>query len=265
MAQRWLVVSSPAAVARAATRLTNATPRDEETRPKARLHRHAPRVPTPEAAPEAVAAVAPRGPSHPVESAQLTAHPRAAGQGRPTPRTPRQASAGHIQAHLRRADALMQDRQPVQACCGLGTTISASEVSDPAAIAADNRQSRVEGGLRWRNDPRLFVASGCVNKPRRLAGLLMGMPLAWLVSSVTPRRRRQRFAAPHQTVPHPIHHPTTAPTVRWVFPLLDGLHRVRVTGHGPGHERIERLTHGQITMLRVLGHAVCHLYHISPV
>jgi transposase len=126
-----------------------------------------------------------------VESSHLTAHLRDAGQGRPTPRTPPKASAWYIQAHVRQADGVMGDHQHVQACGGLGTTISAREVSDPEVIAAAKSQSRMEGGLRLRKDPLLFVSAWLVKKPSRIAGLLMVMPLAWLVDSVTQRRLRQ--------------------------------------------------------------------------
>ena len=66
-------------------------------------------------------------------------------------------------------------------------------------------------------------------------------------------------------MPHQIHQPTTSPTVRWVFQLLDGIHRVRVTVQGHVHERIESLTTVQINILRLFGNKVCHLYQISPV
>jgi hypothetical protein len=66
-------------------------------------------------------------------------------------------------------------------------------------------------------------------------------------------------------VPNQIHQPTTSPTLRWVFQLVEGIHRVRVTVQGHGHERIESLTDVQINMLRVFGNEVCHLYHISPI
>jgi hypothetical protein len=56
-AQRWLVVSSQAACERAAATLKNATQRDDEALTKALVHRQAHRVPTPEAAHEALAAV----------------------------------------------------------------------------------------------------------------------------------------------------------------------------------------------------------------
>jgi transposase len=264
MAQRWLVVYSQAAFERAAARLKKATQREEEAITKTLFHLQAQRFPTPEAAHNALAAVAQRWQYHQLESSQLTEHPRYAAKGRPTPRTPRKASTWQIQAHVRPADEVIKDLQHVQACYVLGTNISASELSDPAAIAADKNQSRVEGGFRLLKDPLFFVSSLFVKKPSRIEGLLMVMTLALLVYSVTQRRLRQPLAAHHQTVPNQIHQPTTSPTLRWVFQLLDGIHRVQVTVQGHLHDRIESLTNLQINILRLFGNAVCHLYQISP-
>jgi transposase len=191
MAQRWLVVYSQAACERAAARLKHATQREEAAITKPLFHLQAQRFPTPEAAHNALAAVAQRWQYHQVESSQLTAHPRYAGKGRPTPRTPRKASAWQLQAHVRPADEVTKDLQHGPACYGLGPKISASELSDPAAIAAYKNQSRVEGGFRWLKDPLVFVSSLFVKKPSRIEGLLMVMTLALLVYSVTQRRLRQ--------------------------------------------------------------------------
>ena len=264
MAQRWLVVYSQAAFERAAARLKKATQRKEEAITKTLFHLQAQRFPTPEAAHNALAAVAQRWQYHQLESSQLTEPPRYAAKGRPTPRTPRKASTWQIQAHVRPADEVIKDLQHVQACYVLGTNISASELSDPAAIAAYKNPSRVEGGFRLLKDPLFFVSSLFVKKPSRIEGLLMVMTLALLVYSVTQRRLRQPLAAHHQTVPNQIHQPTTSPTLRWVFQLLDGIHRVQVTVQGHLHDRIESLTNLQINILRLFGNAVCHLYQISP-
>jgi len=191
MAQRWLVVYSQAAFERAAATLKTATQREDEAINKSRVHLQAQRFPTPEAAHHALAAVAQRWPYHQVESSHLTEPTRDAGKGRPTPRTPRKASAWHIQVHVRPADEAMGHHQHVQACVVLGTNISASELSDPEVIAAYKRQARVEAGFRLLKDPRFFVSSLLVKKPSRIAGLLMVMTLALLVYSVTQRRLRQ--------------------------------------------------------------------------
>ena len=65
-------------------------------------------------------------------------------------------------------------------------------------------------------------------------------------------------------MPNQINQPTAWPTLRWVFQLLEGIHRVRVTVHGKLHDLIEGLNEGQIKILRLFGEEVCRLYQISP-
>jgi hypothetical protein len=52
--------------------------------------------------------------------------------------------------------------------------------------------------------------------------------------------------------------------LRWVFQLLEGIHRVQVLVHGQVHDLIEGLNEVQIKILRLFGDAVCRLYQISP-
>ena len=92
----------------------------------------------------------------------------------------------------------------------------------------------------------------------------MVMTLALLVYSVTQRRLRQPLARQGETVPNQINQPTAWPTLRWVFQLLEGIHRVRVTVQGQLHDLIEGLHEVQIKILRLFGEEVCRLYQISP-
>ena len=55
----------------------------------------------------------------------------------------------------------------------------------------------------------------------------------------------------------------TRPTLRWVFQLLEGIHRVRVSVHGQMHDLIEGRNKVQINILRLFGQDVCHIYQIS--
>ena len=92
----------------------------------------------------------------------------------------------------------------------------------------------------------------------------MVMTLALLVYSVTQRRLRQQLAAQEETIPNQINQPTQRPTLRWVFQLLEGIHRVRVTVQGQVHDLIEGLNEVQIKILRLFGEEVCRIYQISP-
>jgi transposase len=264
MAQRWLVVDSQAALERAAATLNNASQRDDEAIHKPLFHRRAPRFATPEAAPEALTAFAKGWTYHLVDAYAVSAHQRDARTGRPTPSTPVKSIAWHIQAHVRPHQAAMEHQQHYHACLVIGTTIGASAWGDTEVIAAYKRQSRVAGGVRLLKDPRCVVSSLLVKKPCRIQGLLMVMTRAWLVYSVAQRRLRQELAHHHETVPNHINQPTMSPTLRGVCQLLEGLHRVRVTGQGQVHDLIEGLNDVQMKVLRLFGEEVCRLYQISP-
>jgi transposase len=263
MAQRWLVVYSQAALERAEATVNKATQRDYATIEKQLFHLQAKRFSTPEAAQDALATLSKGWRSHQLESSNLIAHKRYAAKGRPTPNTPLKDPQWQIQAHVRPAEEAIWHRKQLKACFVLGTNIDTSELNDTAVIAAYKSQSRVEGGFRFLKDPLFFVSSLFVKKPCRIQGLLMVMTLALLVYSVAQRRLRQQLAHRQTTVPNQIHQPTAAPTLRWVFQLLDGIHRVRVTIQGQVHALIEGLTDIQIKVLRLFGQRVCCLYQIS--
>jgi transposase len=109
-----------------------------------------------------------------------------------------------------------------------------------------------------------FVSSLFGKKPGRIQGLLLVMTLALLVYSVTQRRLRHLLARQHEALPNQINQPTERPTLRWVFPLLAGIYRVRMLVQGKVHDLIEGLNKVQIKILRLFGEEVCRLYQISP-
>ena len=108
MAQRWLVVSSRAALERAEATLHKVTQREYEAITKPLLHLQAQRFCAPEAAQEALAALAKRWQYHRIESSHLTQYKRYAGKGRPTPRTPLKAIAWQIQAQVHADDETIE-------------------------------------------------------------------------------------------------------------------------------------------------------------
>jgi transposase len=264
MAQRWLVVYAQAALERAEATVIKAKQREEEAIAKHLFHLQATRCTTAAVAHDALTALAKRWTCHQVASYHLIEHKRSAGTGRPTPRPPLKAIAWPIQARVRPDQEAMEPPKHVKDCCVLGTHMRASEVRDAEVGAAYKGQSCVEGGLRFLKDPLFFVSSLFVKKPSRIEGLLMVMPLALLVYSVTQRRMRQQLARHNETVPNHINPPTTSPTLRWIFQLLEGMHRVRVTVQGQVHELIEGLNDVQLHILRLCGEHVCCLYQIAP-
>ena len=263
MAQRWLVVYSQAAFERATATLNKATQREHEAINKQLFHLQAQRFDTPQAAQDAFTALAKRWKYHRVASSHLTEHKRYAGKGRPTPNTPRKATQWQIQAQVKADDDAIERDKHAKACFVLGTNICVGALSDTEVIAAYKGQSHVEGGFRFLKDPLFFVSSLFVKKPNRIAGLLMVMTLALLVYSVAQRRLRMQLAKHQETVPNQINQPTPSPTLRWVFQLLEGIHRVHLTLQGQVRDLIEGLNDVQIKILRLFGTEVCRLYQIS--
>jgi transposase len=263
MAQRWLVVSSQAAMECAETRITKAQQREWEAIEKPLLHLHAKRFETPEAAQAALQALATSWRYHQLAASQVIAHKHYAGKGRPTPTSPLKAIEWQIHAQVRPAQEVIETHKQQSACFVIGTNIPACHMSEAEVIRAYKAQSGVEGGFRFLKDPLFFVSSLFVKKPSRIQGLLTVMTLALLVYSLTQRRLRQQLADHNATIPNQIHQPTERPTLRWVFQLLEGIHRVRVMVQGQVHDMIEGLNDVQIKILRLFGDEVCRLYQIS--
>jgi transposase len=160
------------------------------------------------------------------------------------------------------AEAIRQSKQR-KGCFVLGTNIEADDLRDEEVIAAYKAQSQVEGGFRFLKDPLFFVSSLFVKKPTRIQGLLMVMTLALLVYSVAQRRLRQELVRHKESLPNQINQLTQRPTLRWVFQLLEGINRVRVSVQGQIHDLIEGLNEVQIKILRLFGQEVCQIYQIS--
>jgi transposase len=263
MAQRWVIVSSEAALQRAEKSVSKAQKRELETVQKQLFHLQAKRFETPESAQAALRTLARAWRYHHVATTELTEHKRYAGKGRPSAQASVQATLWQIRAEVcPDAEAIHRQKQH-QGCFVLGTNIEASDLSDVEVIAAYKAQSQVEGGFRFLKDPLFFVSSLFVKKPARIQGLLVVMTLALLVYSVAQRRLRQELARQKESLPNQIDQPTQRPTLRWVFQLLEGIHRVRVSVQGQMHDLIEGLNKVQIKILRLFGQDVCQIYQIS--
>ncbi len=264
MAQRWLVVSSEAALQRAEATVNKAQQREAEAIEKHLFHLQAKRFETPEAANAALDTLARSWKYHQVDAYSLSDHTRYACKGRPTPTTPIKAIEWQIQAQVQSNDEQIVQRKQHKACFVVGTNIDASQLSDAEVIRAYKGQAQAEGGFRFLKDPLFFVSSLFVKRPSRIQGLLMVMTGALLVYAVAQRRLRQQLVRQNETVPNQIHQPTQRPTLRWVFQLLEGIHRVRVMVQGHVHDLIEGLNEVKIKILRLFGEGVCRLYQISP-
>ena len=111
---------------------------------------------------------------------------------------------------------------------------------------------------RTREEP-LFI-----KKPERIQALLMIITLALFVYSIAQRRLRQQIKEQQETLPNQINQPTATPTLRWIFQMLDGIHRVVTTSlAGVKRITIEGLTALRIKILKLFGPRVCQLYQVD--
>jgi len=260
--QRWLVVHAEAAAWRAESSIRKAQQREYEAIDKQLFHLQASRFDTPAAAHAALASVAKTWKYHQVDSYELIEHKRYANKGRPRADTPCQAIAWQIQARVRPDAERIGYAKQLGACYVLGTNIEAAQLSDVEVIGGYKGQAKAEGGFRFLKDPLFFVSSLFVKKPCRIQGLLMVMTLALLVYSVAQRRLRHALARQNATIPNQINQPTSRPTLRWVFQMLEGIERVRMMVDGKVRELITGLNEVRIAILRLFGEQVCLVYQV---
>src|SRR5712691_807974 len=242
LAQRWLVVSSQDAWQRAEHTLAKAQAKEAEQVQSQLFHLQAHRFPSETAAQGAMHMLAQRWRYHQVAQVSLTPHIQYARKGRPTPETPIKAIQWQIHASAEADAATIAHQQQRKACFVLGTTVPDTALPDAEVIAGYKGQSAVERGFRFLKDPVFFVSSLFVKKPSRIQGLLMVMTLALLVYTVAQRRMRHQLACQHDTLPNQIGQPTSHPTLRWLFQLLEGINRVTFARSGHVTIIIEGLT-----------------------
>jgi transposase len=262
MAQRWLVVWSQASFERAEACVTKACQREAEAIDKQLYHVQAKRFETPSQAREALSALAKKWRYHQVESEELIEHKRYAKKGRPTAEAPIKAIEWQMQTRVSLDAERIETAKQHKACFVLGTNIKAEQLSDAEVIAGYTGQAHAEGGFRFLKDPLFFVSSLFVKKPSRIQGLLMVMTLALLVYAVAQRRLRRELARQNETIPHQINQPTSRPTLRWVFQVLEGIERVRVMIGGHVRDLITGLNAVKIKLLRLFGEQVCQVYQL---
>jgi transposase len=201
---------------------------------------------------------------HKMDHHRIIEHVQYAGKGRPTADTPVKGVRFQIDAGIVPDEQKISDERKRKACFVLSTNeMDEEQLPDEQILSGYKGRSSVEGGFRFLKDPLFFASSFFVKKPQRLQALLMVMTLALLVYSVAQRRFRKELYRQEQTLPDQLGSPTATPTLRWIFQLLDGIHRVTFHIHDQTHTVVEGLTDLKKKILTLFGEKVCQLYQIS--
>ena len=261
--QRWLIIYSKEAEQRAQKSLDKAVAREYEQTQKLLFHLQAQRFGTKQDAQKALSSITKKLKYHRIEKVDVDQHIRYAQKGRPGPQTPIKEMLWQIRASIQPDAEKVDAARKRKATFIVGSNIPDTDLSDQEVIQAYKGQSAVETGFRFLKDPLFFTSSLFVKKPSRMQALLTVMTLALLVYSIAQRRMRANLEAQKETLPDQIGRPTERPTLRWVFQILEGIHRVTLSVEGKIHTIIEGLTDLRKKILQLFGQTVCHIYQFS--
>src|SRR3989449_1869728 len=157
IAQRWLVVSSQAALERAKASVNKAQQREAEAIEKQLFHLQAQRFETPEAAHAALVALETSWRYHQGEILRLIAHKHYACKGRPTPTTPIKSMDWQRQAQGRPDHEKMERHTHHKGCCVVGTPIEGSHLNDLEVMAAYKGQAQADDLIEGLNEVQIKI------------------------------------------------------------------------------------------------------------
>ena len=161
-------------------------------------------------------------------------------------------------------DGEMLDRlRETSACYVTGTNISREELATQEIIDGYRSQDSVEQGFRFLKDPLFFTSSLFLKKPSRISALLMIMVLSLMVYGIAERRMRNCLAEQRETLPDQINRPVSAPTLRWIFQLLNGISRIRIAAGDHVSYILEGISELRKKILLLFGNTVATIYQVS--
>lgn len=122
-------------------------------------------------------------------------------------------------------------------------------LSNEALLAGYKGQHQVERGFRFLKDPVFLASALFLRTPRRVMALLMVMTLCLLVYAALEWRIRRGLGETEEVIADQKGKPTSRPTTRWVFYVFEGIDVLAV-----GDQRLVlNLSAAHETVLSVLG------------
>ena len=261
--QRWLIIYSKAAEKRAEKTLKKAVTKEFSSVQKQLKKLAKKPFSSPSLAGAALEEIASKWVYHRVVESTISEKRKYAKRGKPKADTPIKSRTWHIATVSAKDEEKIEKQRRQKACFVLGSNIAENEFTDIEIFSGYKGQSAIEQGFSFLKDPVFFVSSLFVKKPERIQGLLMVMTLALLVYSIAQRRARTSLMAYGELIPNQIGQPTQTPTLRWLFQLLEGIHRVTFSVEGKVRQVIEGLTDLRQKILRLFSESVIKIYYLS--
>jgi transposase len=261
--QRWHVVSSETSRQRAIKAVDKRVKKALELVEKQVFHLQAKRFACREDATREAQNLAKKWKYHGLKNSQIVEHLTYEGKGRPKKdQQPTKIEYQIIVETESDADKIAQEKAK-EGHYIIGGNTDSKALSDAEVVAAYKEQHQVERGFRFLKDPLFFVSSLFVKNPKRIMALLMVMLLSLLVYGIAERRMRACLVERKETLPNQIHQATEAPTLRWVFQLLTGIHCLEISTGEHTQQVIEGLTPLREKILSLFGVTVANLYQLS--
>ncbi|MEW6716530.1 MAG: IS1634 family transposase [Chloroflexota bacterium] len=253
IAQRWLVVYSPAAAQREEKTLQCQVEKEAVAAQKAWRMLAGQTFNCQEDAQEALAAFQKRWQYHRARAVAtpLTRYP---GPGRPAEGATPAVVGYRLQGVVSLSETALETARR-----SLGRFVLATNELEPEKLPPESMLSQykaqgvsVERGFRFLKDPLFFADSLFLKNPGRIMALIMIMVLALLVYALAERKLRLRLVEVGQSVPNQVRKETQTPTMRWIFQLFEGIDLLIVWQNGIVLNR-------QVLNLRPLHRAVLHV------
>lgn len=260
--QRWIVVHSKYALQRVIKTIDKVCQKEFAKIHKQLFHLQAKRFESKEMARAALAKIQKKLKYHLISEKNLIKHIKYACKGKPTIDTPIKSITWQIEAVTNLEPEKIEIAKQRKACFIIATNISEEHLNEIEIIDAYKGQNKVERGFRFLKDPLFFVSSLFLKNPSRIQGLLMVMTLALLVYSIAERRMRKILQEQNDKIPNQINQPTSTPTLRWIFQLLEGINVIIIKFDDTIQLTIEGITDLRRKILQLFGQEVCQLYQI---
>ncbi len=264
MQQRWHVVSSETSRQQADRAIDKKVTKEKKVIKKQTFHLQAQRFNCEEDAVKAGQKLESKWKTHNTDEYEIIEHKRYASKGRPKNGVLPIAIEYQIILKPQEDKGKIDRMRKTGGYYVIGTNIDQEQLSTPEVIDAYREQSCVERGFRFLKDPLFFVSSLFVKKPSRISSLLMVMVLSLLVYGIAERRMRARLAKNQETIPNQINKPTKTPTLRWVFQLLSGINRIKITAGKKVRYIFEGINDLKRRIILLFGEAVANIYQIPP-
>ncbi len=93
---------------------------------------------------------------------------------------------------------------------------------------------------------------------------MMVMTLCLMVYNLTQFQVRAQLKQCQETLPNQLGKPTSTPTLRWIFQMMEGIAIVRVFDHERSliHEAFSNLNHLRIKIIQLFRDTACKIYQI---